>query len=144
MAELARAVAELRQLAQGLRPASLDDGLGRALVTLTQTVPVPVDLSVDADEVPDDVATTAYYVASEALANSVKHARANRIGLTVVRDDGRLQVRVDDDGIGGADARAGSGLAGLADRVAAAGGELSVHSPRGQGTTIEAVLPCAS
>jgi signal transduction histidine kinase len=144
VAELATAVAELRQLAQGLRPASLDDGLGRALATLAQTVPVPVDLCVDAHAVPDDVATTAYYVASEALANSVKHARAARIGLTVVRDDDGLQVRVSDDGIGGADTSAGSGLAGLADRVAAVGGNLIVHSPPGQGTTIEAVLPCAS
>jgi signal transduction histidine kinase len=61
-----------------------------------------------------------------------------------VRDDGQLQVRVSDDGIGGADVTAGSGLAGLADRVAAAGGNLTVRSPRGRGTTIEAVLPCAS
>jgi signal transduction histidine kinase len=144
VAELGTAVAELRQLAHGLRPASLDDGLGYALAALTQTVPVPVELSVDADAVPDDVATTAYYVASEAIANSVKHARAGRIGLSVVRDDGELQVRVSDDGIGGADVAAGSGLAGLADRVAAAGGNLTVRSPRGRGTTIEAVLPCAS
>jgi signal transduction histidine kinase len=131
-------------LAHGLRPAILDDGLGYALSTLTHNLPVPVDLTVEVDTVPDDVATTAFYVASEAIANSVKHARAGRIGLTVVRDDGGLQVTVSDDGVGGADVAAGSGLAGLADRVAAAGGNLVVHSPRGRGTTVEAVLPCAS
>lgn len=145
VAELGTAVAELRQVAQGLRPSALDDGLHPALSSLTRTVPLPIDLHIAADQaVPDDIAATAYYVVSEAVTNAVKHAGAARIGLRVVQDDGRLCVRVEDDGRGGASVRPGSGLAGLADRVAAAGGSLLVHSPAGGGTVVEAVLPCAS
>lgn len=144
VAELGTAVAELRQLAHGLRPSSLDDGLGPALAALTSGMPVPVDLDVHAPTLPDDVSTTAYYVASEAVANAAKYAQAGRIGLRVALEQNRLRVEVADDGVGGALPRNGSGLAGLADRVAAAGGELRVHSPVGAGTRIEAVLPCAS
>jgi signal transduction histidine kinase len=144
VAELGTAVAELRQLAHGLRPSSLDDGLGPALAALTSTMPVPVELEVRAPTLPDDVSTTAYYVASEAVANAAKHAQAGRIGLRVALEEGQLLVEVADDGVGGAAPRAGSGLAGLADRVAAAGGSLRVHSPSGAGTIVEAVLPCAS
>ncbi len=145
VAELATAVAELRQVAHGLRPSALDDGLHPALSSLTRTLPLPVDLHIDsADAVPEDVATTAYYVVNEAVTNTVKHAQARRIGPQVVQDDGALHVRVEDDGRGGAWVRPGSGLAGLADRVAATGGSLLVHSPAGRGTVIEAVLPCAS
>jgi signal transduction histidine kinase len=144
VAELGTAVAELRQLAHGLRPSSLDDGLGPALTALTSGMPVPVDLDVHAPTLPDDVSTTAYYVASEAVANAAKYAKAERIALRVALEQDRLHVKVADDGVGGATARNGSGLAGLADRVAAAGGQLRVHSPVGLGTVIEAVLPCAS
>ncbi len=142
--ELGTAVAELRQIAHGLRPSSLDDGLGHALTTLAGKVPVPVSLDVCAEGVPDDVATTAYYVASEAVTNAVKHARPGAIGLRVSRVDGQVTVRVSDDGPGGARIRPGAGLAGLADRVAAAGGALRLASPSGGGTVVEAVLPCAS
>jgi signal transduction histidine kinase len=144
VAELGLAVAELRQIAHGLRPSSLDDGLGPALTSLASKLPVPVTLHVAADQVPDDVATTAYYVASEALANAIKHARPGSIGLRVSRADGRLTVQVRDDGLGGASLRPGAGLAGLADRVAAVGGALSLTSPVGAGTVVEAVLPCES
>jgi signal transduction histidine kinase len=144
VAELGTAVAELRQLAHGLRPSSLDDGLGPALAALTSSMPVPVDLEVRAPTLPDDVSTTAYYVASEAVANAAKYARAERIRLSVAIEEDRLRVLVSDNGVGGATARNGSGLAGLADRVAAAGGQLRVHSPAGLGTLVEAVLPCAS
>jgi signal transduction histidine kinase len=144
VAELGTAVAELRQLAHGLRPSSLDDGLGPALAALTSGMPVPVELDVRAVALPDDVTTTAYYVASEAIANATKHAGAERIGLRVAQEDGGLLVEVADNGIGGAAPKPGSGLAGLADRVAAAGGTLRVHSPAGAGTVVEAMLPCAS
>jgi signal transduction histidine kinase len=144
VAELGTAVAELRQIAHGLRPSSLDDGLAPALTALVGSVPLPVTLTVCPDELPDDVATTAYYVVSEAVVNAVKHADAGAIGLTVARLDGRLTVQVSDDGLGGARMRPGAGLAGLADRVAAAGGALNLSSPRGRGTVVEAVLPCAS
>lgn len=144
VAELATAVAELRQIAHGLRPSSLDDGLAKALATLASKVPVPVTLDVCADPLPDDVATTAYYVASEAMANAVKHASPATIGVRVNRVDDQVTVRVDDDGLGGARMRPGAGLAGLADRVAAAGGALRLSSPMGGGTYVEAVLPCGS
>jgi signal transduction histidine kinase len=141
VAELGTAVAELRQIAHGLRPTSLDDGLHAAVSTLVRTVPVAVDMDVCADVLPDDVATTAYYVLSEAVTNAVKHSDAECIRLHVVRVDGQLIVRVSDDGRGGAVLRATSGLA---DRVAALGGMLQVDSPPGGGTVVEAALPCAS
>ncbi|KAB2374849.1 hypothetical protein F9B16_27065 [Actinomadura montaniterrae] len=111
---------------------------------LVRGVPIPVVLDVCPEPVPEDVATTAYYVASEAVANAVKHAAAGGIRLRVTRADGHLTVEVHDDGSGGATIEPGSGLAGLADRVAAAGGALSVASRPGSGTSVEAVLPCAS
>ncbi|MGW5156263.1 histidine kinase [Nonomuraea wenchangensis] len=148
VAELASAVTELRQIAHGLRPSSLDDGLGNALSMLAGKVPVPVTLDVAsdvaADDLPDDVAMTAYYVASEAMTNAVKHAGPAAIGVRVTRADDRVTVRVSDDGPGGAEIRPGTGLAGLVDRVQAAGGTLRLSSPAGGGTLVEAVLPCAS
>ncbi|MGW5261143.1 sensor histidine kinase [Microbispora sp. NPDC004025] len=144
VAELAVAVTELRRIAHGLRPSSLDDGLGNALVMLAGKVPVPVALDVSADDLPDDVAMTAYYVASEAMTNAVKHAGPAAIGVRVSRAGDHVTVRISDDGRGGALMRPGAGLAGLADRVRAAGGALRLSSPEGGGTTVEAVLPCAS
>jgi len=144
VAELTTAVAELRQIAHGLRPSSLDDGLSAALIGMTRSLPVPVQVMVDDDHLPDDLATTAYYVACEAVTNAAKHAGANVIAVNVSRMDDRLVVRVSDDGRGGAQARPGSGLTGLTDRIAALGGSLVLHSPAGRGTIIEAELPCAS
>jgi signal transduction histidine kinase len=148
VAELATAVAELRQIAHGLRPSSLDDGLGPALSSLASKVPIPVTVTVSGevsvDQLPDDTATTAFFVASEAMANAVKHAHPGMIELRVARLNGQLTVQVRDDGRGGASLLPGAGLAGIADRVAAAGGALSVSSPAGRGTVVEAVLPCAS
>ena len=148
VAELATAVAELRQIAHGLRPSSLDDGLGRALSSLASKLPIPatVDLAGDVGvcRIPDEVATTAFFVASEAMANAVKHAGPATIGLRVSHEDGKLTVQVRDDGQGGACVRSGAGLAGIADRVAAAGGTLSLSSPAGHGTVVEASLPCGS
>ncbi|GLW96046.1 histidine kinase [Microtetraspora sp. NBRC 16547] len=147
VAELAAAVTELRQIAHGLRPSSLDDGLGNALAMLAGKAPVPVTLDVSADDLPDDlpddVATTAYYVASEAMTNAVKHAGQAAIGIRVSRRGDRVTVQISDDGPGGATMRPGAGLAGLADRVNAAGGVLRLTSPEGGGTLVEAVLPCA-
>lgn len=143
VAEIGTAVAELRQLGHGLRPSCLDDGLGAALATLSTVSPVPITLEVRAGELPDDVATTAYFVVAEAVTNAVKHADPHRIGVTVERSDMWLTVQVRDDGSGGADPL-GNGLSGMADRVAAAGGRICVRSPRRAGTTVEAVLPCGS
>ena len=141
VAELGTAVAELRQIAHGIRPSSLDDGLPAAVARLIRNVPITVDLDVDPGVLPDDVATTAYFVISESVANALKHAEASRIGLNVSRLNGRVVVRVSDDGRGGAALRPESGLA---DRVAALGGSLVVKSPVGRGTVVEAALPCAS
>lgn len=142
VAELATAVAELRQIAHGLRPSTLDDGLGPALENLTRSSPVPVALEVDAPDLPDDVSTTCYFVASEAVANAVKHADPGAIAMSVRRTGAFVSVRVSDDGCGGAVARPGSGLAGLRDRVGALGGTLGVQTAPGAGTIVEAVLPC--
>jgi len=139
--QLSTAVAELRQLAQGIRPSSLDDGLEAALARLVQNVPVSVEADIVAGPLPDDVATTAYFVISEAVANAVKHANASRIGLRVVRAENQVLVRISDDGRGGAALQPGSGLA---DRVAALGGSIEITSPVGRGTIVEAALPCAS
>jgi signal transduction histidine kinase len=144
VAELGTAVVELRQIAHGLRPSSLDDGLHAALAALTQHLPIPVVLEVQPEPLPDDVATTVYYVTSEAIANAVKHADATRIDVRIARCNGHLEVRITDDGRGGASLAAGTGLAGLNDRVHAIGGALALHSDDGRGTTIEALVPCAS
>jgi signal transduction histidine kinase len=142
--ELQAAVAELRQIAHGLRPSSLDDGLSAALDSLRSRVGVPLQIEVATAELPEPVSTTAYFVASEAVANAIKHAAARSIALSVQPSGSGIVVRVRDDGRGGAVLRHGSGLSGLQDRVRAVGGELTVVSPRDHGTVVEAVLPCAS
>jgi signal transduction histidine kinase len=144
VAELGTAVSELRQLANGIRPSCLDDGLVPALSVLVDAVPIPVDMRVAEMQIDGDLQTTAYYVASEAIANAVKHSRATRIALHVDARGDDLYVRVEDDGVGGAEQRDGSGLARLTDRVGAHGGALFVSSPPNGGTTVEAILPCAS
>jgi signal transduction histidine kinase len=96
--------------------------------------------TVDGRQAPAE--TTAYFLICEALQNTVKHARASRATVAVAREDGLVLVEVTDDGVGGADPASGSGLRGLADRVEAVGGRLSIESPAGQGTTVRAELPC--
>lgn len=144
VAQLGTAVAELRRLAHGVRPSALDDGLGTALAELERISPDVIELDVRAGELPDAVAVTAYYVVSEAVANALRHAEPSRIHVHVRHVDGVLRVRVADDGCGGAIARATGGLTGLSDRVSTLGGALRLTSDAGTGTTIEAVLPCAS
>src|SRR5262245_9330561 len=129
VADLEDTVRELRRLAHGVRPARLDDGLGPALEELRSGSPVPVGLDVgELPEVDEARTHTAYLVVSEAIANALKHARADRIDIVVGAEGERLSVEVSDDGVGGVPDR---GLIGLHDRVASIGGELSVHSPRG-------------
>jgi signal transduction histidine kinase len=144
VAELGTAVAELREIAHGLRPSTLDEGLPAALRTLTRHAPVPVELAVNAGELPDEVATTIYFVASEAITNAIKHGGPTRIDVSVRRANGRVQLRVADDGCGGASTAAGSGLAGLRDRLDALGGRLVLVSDERSGTIVEALVPCAS
>jgi signal transduction histidine kinase len=142
--EVALAIEELRELAQGLRPTLLEAGLGAALRDLAIRVPLPVEVSATPDRYPPDIEAAAYFVACEGLTNAVKHAGAERITLRVARQEYGLLVSVDDDGVGGAVAGGGSGLVGLSDRVAAHGGTLHIDSVRGRGTTITAELPCVS
>jgi signal transduction histidine kinase len=141
--ELGRAIEELRELARGVRPAGLDDGLGPALRALALRSPLRTTVHATEERFADGVETTAYFVASEALANVAKHARASLVTLGVARKNGRLILTVTDDGVGGAIPSGGSGLAGIDDRVAALGGSLRVVSPAGRGTVVTAELPCA-
>ena len=119
-----------------------DRGLEPALRVVMSRVPVPVTLEVDAAErLPPAVETAAYFVVSEALANVAKYARASEASVAVRRTNGRVLVEVADDGVGGADAAGGSGLRGLADRVAALDGTLALDSPAGRGTRLRAEIP---
>ena len=141
--DLAEAVEEVRDLAHGIHPAILAEaGLEAALESLVDHSPLEVrtDLDVPAD-LPSDVAATAYFCVSEALTNITKHASAAHVVVSAARQDGRLAVTVADDGAGGARAD-GTGLTGLADRVAASDGTLTVDSPPGRGTRVKVVLPC--
>jgi PAS domain S-box-containing protein len=142
--ELGQALEELRELARGIHPAVLSDrGLGPALEALTDRVPLPVDLALVEERLPEQVEAAAYYVVSEALANVVKYAEASSVEVRIARANGRAIVEVADDGVGGADPESGSGLRGLADRVEALDGRLLVLSTRGGGTQIRAEIPCA-
>ena len=143
--ELGGAIEEIRELARGIHPASLSDaGLPAALRSLAERSPVPVEIrTTPPGRLPAVVEETAYYVAAESLANVAKHAGAHRVAVDVRQNDGSLTVEVRDDGIGGADPTEGSGLRGLADRVAALDGRLSVESNPGSGTRITADIPCA-
>lgn len=142
--EVGAAIGDLRQIAAGVRPARLDDGLEAALRDLARSSPLPVQVDVSGERVSASVEAAAYFVACEALTNAVKHAAASRVAVSAVRENGTLQLTISDDGLGGATVRRGSGLAGLADRVAAHGGTLEVVSPTGRGTTIEVEIPCES
>ncbi|TCC41085.1 sensor histidine kinase [Kribbella speibonae] len=136
------AVAELRRIAHGVRPSRLDDGLAVALRELVADSTLPVDLVVPELAVGESAATTVYFTVGEAIANALKHARATRISISVGVTDQILRAVVRDDGVGGA--KEGFGLTSLRDRVAAAGGEFTVESPPGAGTSITVEIPCAS
>ncbi len=141
--QLAVAMAELRELARGIHPTSLTErGLGPAVAALCERCPLPVTCTVDVDErLADPVEAAAYFVVAEALTNTTKYARATAADVDIQRAGERLVVHVSDDGEGGADVSAGSGLRGLDDRLAAIGGTLRIDSPPGGGTTLTASLP---
>jgi signal transduction histidine kinase len=140
--ELAAASTEVLGLVEGIPPEPLGEGrLATALRSLAERSPVPVQVRVEPGAQADTATeTAAYYVCAEAVTNAVKHAHATAIHVVVTQADGGVAVTVSDDGCGGADA-SGSGLRGLADRVAAAEGHLTVLSPPGGGTTLSAWLP---
>ena len=132
--ELSAAVAELRELARGIHPAALTErGLATAVRGLAQRTPVPVELDVTDVRYPEPVEAAAYFVVSESLANVARYARASGASVRIREEGGALAVEVEDDGVGGADQSAGTGLSGLADRVAALDGSFAVESPPGDG-----------
>jgi signal transduction histidine kinase len=141
--ELDGVVEDLREIARGIHPAILSEGgLGPALRTLARRAAIAVQLNVAAmARLPEPVEVAAYYVVSEALTNTTKHARASVVEVDAEVNGGTLRVRVRDDGAGGADPVRGSGLVGLKDRIEALGGTFSVHSPVGGGTTVSCGLP---
>ena len=144
--DLESALAELREFARGVHPSILrEDGLEAALQTLARQASVPVSVSTKIEgRLPETVELAAYFFVSEALTNVAKHAKASSASVSTRSRDGALTLQVADDGVGGATSEHGSGLAGLADRVAALGGELDIESVPGHGTTLTARIPCGS
>jgi signal transduction histidine kinase len=140
---LVGALTELQEISRGIHPAILTDGgLARALKTLARRSVVPVQLDLRfMTRLPEPVEVAAYYVVSEALTNTAKHAHASVVHVALDIDRGVLELSIRDDGSGGADPTRGSGLIGLTDRVEALGGTIDVTSPAGQGTTLHVTLP---
>lgn len=142
--ELDRAIVELRELARGIYPPVLvQEGLVAALQELAERSPIPLRLRSVDERFDQDVETSAYFVASEAVTNAAKHSFASEIRIQVLSEEDGLLMYIDDDGIGGADPT-GSGFSGLKDRVEALDGMLSVNSPPGRGTEVVVRIPCAS
>jgi signal transduction histidine kinase len=141
--DLQAALQSLRELARGIHPAVLSDhGLGAALEALAQRFPFPVEIAaVPEERLPEPVEATAYFVVAEAITNVARYAGASHVIVTLELDEDALAVAVSDDGVGGADPGAGTGLRGLSDRVAVLEGRLEVDSPVGGGTTVRAFIP---
>lgn len=141
---VADALHELRELTNGTYPSVLAErGLRAALEELCGPAPLPVTIEVSLDRrLPADVEAAAYFAASEALTNVLKHADARHVRIAITDEQQQLVVEVADRGIGGASIAQGSGLRGLIDRVQSLGGEVTVSSPVGHGTTVHAEIPC--
>jgi PAS domain S-box-containing protein len=141
-AEAGTAIDELRELARGIHPATLTEtGLGAALRGMALPAPLPVTVDVGDERLPDSVEIALYYVATEALTNVIRHAGARRAEITLAVSDDTVELRVRDDGVGGAALDGGTGIAGLVDRVEAVGGTLSVAEADGGGTVVTATAP---
>jgi signal transduction histidine kinase len=139
---LSRTREDLSALGRGLHPRALTEGgLAGAIESLADASPVPVEVAITGERLAPEIEAVAYFVCAEALANAAKHAHASHVAVVVRRHGERLVLEVRDDGAGGAGAGAGAGLRGLADRVAAVGGQLRLESPRGGGTRLAAELP---
>jgi signal transduction histidine kinase len=141
--EVNLAIRELRELARGIHPAILEEeGVGPAVAGLARRASLPVEVRVELDaRLPRLVESTVYFTIAEALTNAQRHAQATKARVHVARTDGTIAVEISDDGAGGADPTRGSGLRGLADRVAALGGSLTVDSQPGAGTRVRAMIP---
>ena len=143
--ELLAAIREVRDLARGVHPPILTDaGLGAAIEALAERTPFPVSIEATDARFAPEVEAAAYFVVAEGLTNIARYADATGATVELRTEDDRLVVRVSDNGRGGADPAAGSGLRGLADRLAAIGGELRVDSEPGVGTTLLATLPAGA
>ncbi len=142
---LAEVSDDLQEISRGMHPAILSKGgLGPAIRTLARRSAVPVDLHVAVDRrLPETAEVAAYYVVAEALTNAAKHAQASEVRVSCEADTANLNLKIQDDGIGGADLSLGSGLIGLKDRVEAVGGRLEIASIAGQGTCLAATIPFA-
>jgi signal transduction histidine kinase len=142
--EVGRAIEDLRTIAAGVRPPRLDEGLSAALADLARAAPVPVELETTHERLPPQVEAAAYFFVCEAVTNAVKHASPSHVRVEALVANGELRLVVADDGIGGVTLADGTGLMGLTDRIEAQGGTLLIHSPPGEGTRIEAEIPCGS
>jgi signal transduction histidine kinase len=143
---LTGAIEELQEISRGIHPAILSrGGLTPALKTLARRSSIPVEVHVDdVRRLPLPLEVAAYYIVSEALTNTAKHADATALIVEMATDDGVLRLSIEDDGVGGADPNLGSGLVGLRDRVQALGGELQIASPPGDGTALRVAIPIRS
>ena len=141
--QLTEVLAELRRISRGIHPSILSEGgLGPALRTLARRSAIPVELHVHTESrYPPPVEVATYYVVSEALTNTTKHAGVAQAEVVVEERDSTLRVRISDEGVGGAEPQRGSGLIGLRDRVEALGGAINFTSPVGHGTVIQVSLP---
>ena len=140
--DIRAALNELRELARGLHPSVLTtDGLGPAVEQLVSRSPVPVSVEVPQTRFPEAVESACYFTAAEAMANVAKYANATEAAIRIEQADGHIRLLITDNGCGGADPTAGSGLTGLVDRIAALDGTLMVDSPAGVGTTLTVELP---
>jgi signal transduction histidine kinase len=140
---LSGAVDDLREISRGIHPAILSKGgLGAVLKTLARRSPIPVELGLPADRrLPEGVEVALYYVASEALTNVTRHARASEAHVSLEIEDRVVRLSVQDDGVGGARPERGSGLIGLRDRVEVLGGTIEITSPPASGTTLVVEIP---
>jgi len=134
---------DLRELSRGLHPAILSEGgLDPALRALARRSSVPIRLHLKvAERLSEPIEVAAYYIVSETLANAAKHAQATSVDIRAETSDHRLNLTIQDNGIGGVDPARGSGLVGLSDRISALGGTIAITSPSGQGTEVRVALP---
>jgi signal transduction histidine kinase len=140
---LTTAIDELRELSRGIHPSILTEGgLSPALKALGRRSPVRVKLNMGFEQrLPEHVEVAAYYIVSEALTNTSKHANATRVWVSLRVETDMLRLSIRDDGVGGADSNRGSGLTGLRDRIEALGGRIKIESPPGSGTLLEVEIP---
>ncbi len=138
---LADVEADLERLAQGLHPVAITAGLAAALRSLADRSPLHVELAYEAGEIPEPIRLAVFYACAEAIANAAKHARATNVSVRVGSSDDEVWLTVTDDGAGGADPAAGTGLRGIQDRVEALGGRVTIRSEAGVGTRLRADIP---